>query len=165
MNTDSSNTRWSSAVTISLPSNSDFKLIEGIKLHPSEEKFRYGNCATIAICQAFDIHFHAFIAICRLMKIKTDEYDNDKIGLSFFECKRLINLLSDSCRCSTKYISNISKVSYIQMLSLLNKDTYLTMFDIHLSYAKNGEVYDSYFYDLPQDFKESKPTGWWKINI
>lgn len=142
-----------------------FEIMEGVRVYPSKDKFRFGNCATIAICQAFDIPFNAFVAICRAMKIKTDETNDDSKGLSFFECKRIIHLLSDSCKCTSKYIPNTGKVTYAQMLLLLNKGKYLVMFNIHLSFAQDGEIYDSYFRGFNENsFKKTKPTGWWKIN-
>ena len=140
------------------------RVINGVNVHPSKENFRFGNCATIAICQAFDISMNAFRAISKLMKVRYYEDDNDEDGLSFFECKKLINLLSDSCGCTSKYVHNTEKVTYPQMLLLLNKGKYLTMFDIHLSFAENGEVFDSYYYGWASGFKKAKPTGWWKIN-
>lgn len=136
------------------------RTIDSINVHVSREKFSFGNCASIAICQAFDVPYNAFKAICKATKIKS--YDD--MGLLFSECKKLINLLSSSCQCTSDYIPNKGKITYVQMLLLLNEGKYLVMFDEHLSFSENGEVYDSFFYYLPIDFKQAKPTGWWKIN-
>lgn len=128
-----------------------------IIIHPSKEQFIYGNCASVAICSAFGIEWRAFKTICALMKMDISE------GLSFFECKKLINRLSSSYDTKIEYIPNYAKVKYYQMLLLLNKGKYIVMFHNHLSYAENGEVFDGY-YQGSEKAKFYIPTGWWKID-
>lgn len=129
-----------------------------IVIHPSKENFCFGNCASTAIASAFKIEFKALKLICSLLKIDVDN------GMSFFECKKLINLIGENYGIYVTYTPNYGKVTYEQMLFLLNKGKYIAMFDEHLSYSENGEIYDSYFRPpWGNDIKKEKPTGWWKI--
>jgi hypothetical protein len=129
------------------------------KIHRSNIDFHFGNCASIAIAQAFSINEDTLNIVCKLLKIK-----NHKEGLSFFEIKKVINALSRQYK--PEYTPNYGNLTYGQMLIVLNKGSYLTMFNEHLSFAINGEVYDSYWFpSLSYDVEslQNIPTGWWKI--
>lgn len=130
-----------------------------IVAHPSKEQFYFGNCASIAICSAFDIPYKALKAITILLKLNIND------GLSFFECKKIINLLSEAYSKHVEYCPNYSNITFQQQLLVLNKETIITMFDGHLSYSENGEIYDSYMHeDNLAIYLKKCPTGWWKLN-
>jgi len=132
-----------------------------ITIHPTNSGFNYGECATKAISQAFNISETAFFVIADLMKLKARK------GLNFWECTKVINRIAKVLHFRVDYVSNTSRVEYGQMLTILNKGKYITMFDIHVSYACNGEVYDDYFYDDDEPTRlkslQQIPTGWWQI--
>lgn len=130
-----------------------------ILVHPSkaDERFIFGTCASHAICGAFGLPSIAFRTICKLMKI-----DYKEEGLTFFEIKRIINILTEN-RCI--YIPNISEVTYSQMLFLLPKRKYLVVFDEHLSFCDKGEIFDTFFCGGNiAKIDERIPTGWWRID-
>lgn len=141
-----------------------------VDIQPSKQNFYYGNCALIAIAQAFDMPVNALVAVCDALKMNKLGQDYKEEGLSFYQCKKIINHLAHSYRCTCTYIPNRSKVTYNQMLLLLNLGKYLTMWDIHLSYAEKGIIYDSYLHhfgsstDKDLDITRIVPTGWWKVN-
>lgn len=128
-----------------------------VKVNRTPEQFRYGNCAEIAICQAFDIPKNALKVILLLMKVDKKKQG----GLSFFEIKRLLNTLCEIYPGCSIYCPNRAKVTYYQLMLILTEGRYLVMFDEHLSYACNGEIWDSYFDN--EEIEKRKPTGWWKL--
>ncbi len=131
-------------------------------LNPCEEKFDFGCCATLAIASAFDLNKTAMRAICTALGFKV-WWD----GLDFNQIKKIINLLDH--RKEIKYIPNITAISYSQLCILFPENSFLVMFDEHLSYAKNGQIYDTHILDQGDFFRKDwlnnqKVTGWWKIN-
>lgn len=134
-----------------------------------EFDFKYGNCAKLAICQAFEIKDKAMSAICIALKMPWETYNTtttvlDECGMTFFEIKKLINHLCKAYGWENEYQKNYHKVNYVQLLSVHNKGKILSMFDIHLSFAEDGTAYDTYYYNYPLSKMEEKiPTGWWKL--
>lgn len=130
-----------------------------IVVHPSKEEFKFGNCAAIAICSAFNVPFSALKLITSLIKLDIRD------GLSFFECKKVINMLAKAnSLIDTEYVPNVGNITFKQQLLLFNKGKYITMFSRHISYSENGEIYDSYFAgDVIKEYEDAIPTGWWKI--
>jgi len=131
-----------------------------IIVHPSKEEFKYGNCAAVAICSAFSVPFTALKLINSLIKLDIRD------GLSFFECKKVINMLAKvNNMLETEYTPNHTNVTFKQMLTLFNRGKYITMFSRHISYSENGEIYDSYFQEgSMEEYENSIPTGWWRIS-
>src|SRR5688572_2124848 len=101
-----------------------------LKILSSKNTFRFGSCAAIAICSAFDCTEQTFRIVCHLLKIK------EEFGLSFFECKKVINALNLGRE--VKYVPNKAVVNYPQMAYLLNKGSYIVMFKEHLSFIEDG---------------------------
>ena len=125
-----------------------------VPLNPPKEDFRFGNCAAIAISQAFSIPFWVVNIISRSLKFNIHE------GLDYWQCKKLIDRISHQSSSSNEYVSNKTNVRYIQLAVLL-KGRYLVMFHNHLSYMENGQIYDRYFDE--EDILKITPTGWWEI--
>lgn len=123
------------------------------KILDSTKPFHFGSCSSIAITQAFAITEDILIVICKLLKIKKID-----AGLSFFEIKKVVNALSRQKK--SVYTPNYANLTFGQMLIVLNKGVYLVMFDEHLSYAKDGTIYDSF---ICHDDLDNIPQGWWKI--
>jgi len=123
---------------------------------PSLKEFEYGCCATDAICAAFNVPHDVFETICGLIKIKCNNQ-----GFSYNECRRIIGAFCKKTQ--YRYIPNTTKVTYCQMLSLVDRYRYLVMFDEHLSYIRGNTIFDSYFYEEKDYYKKTIPTGWWKI--
>ena len=134
-----------------------------IKISPAntETEFVYGQCVIKAVCQCFNLQEKVVVLVAGFMKLKPLN------GLNFYECKKLINKLGETFRFRVKWVSNRSKIEYGQMLTVLNEGRYIAMFDIHLSYSHNGEVFDDYFYDDNEEIRlknlQKIPTGWWEI--
>lgn len=123
--------------------------------------FKYGNCACIAISNAFDLNWTSIKTICKILKIDYNE------GLTFWECKKVINLLAENSYKIAIYRPNVAVLEYWQLIALMNKGKYLTVFNEHLSYMENGVLYDTYIsYQLPHEkteYLKRKFTGYWEI--
>jgi len=113
-----------------------------IKFYPTKQPFNYGQCATKAITQAFDLTENSFLVIARMLRLEPGN------GLDFWESSRVINTISRHLRIDTEYVPNSSKVEYGQLLVVLTDKRLITMFDEHLSYATGGKVFDDYFYKI-----------------
>lgn len=128
-----------------------------VRINPSKDEFKFGGCAPLAICGAFNIQMSIFRLICEFLKIR-----NYKRGLTFWECKKIINALLRANNIFTdQYTPNHARITYLQMAILLPKYKYIVLFDHHLSLLENGEIFDSFFMHektLPI------PTGWWRIS-
>lgn len=143
-----------------------------IHIEPSKNyKFDFGNCATIAISQGFGIPFFTLRCICESFKWK-----KWREGITFNQCRRLINFLSKQTGDKAEYISNKAGIKYYQFVTLFNKGKWIVMFDEHLSYCENGIIYDSWLDDMTKSiYTEGRtrlkviiykvpPVGWWKIS-
>ena len=131
-----------------------------INIHPSEDVFDYGCCATLAIGTAFNVGRNAMNGLCEALR-----YKGWRHGLTFVQVKRLITLLD--YRQEAKYYPNRSHVEYGQLITVCPDDKFLVMFDEHLSYAYKGEVIDGYLYGMEREDRQAWmqmiPTGWWKL--
>lgn len=147
------------SATVTHEKPKSMKKTKELIIHPSKTEFYFGNCASIAICSAFGIPYIALRTITFMLKLNINE------GLSFFECKEIINLIAKANGKNAEYVPNYTNVTFKQMLLLLNNGKYITMFGNHISYSENGEVYDTYIDNMGQKEREELvPTGWWKIN-
>lgn len=137
------------------------KCIINISPAKTETSFYFGGCTIKAFTQAFDIPEKTLVLIGSLMKMDI------KNGLTFWECCKILNKIAEFHHLNITYITNSSRVEYGQMLSLLNKGKYIALFDIHVSYCYNGEVFDDYFFDEDEEIRlanlQKVPTGWWEI--
>lgn len=134
-----------------------------VSINTSKIDFAYGNCAALAISSAFGLNWMAIKTICKLLKIDYKE------GMTFWECKRLINILAKSNHDRIKYHPNLAKLEYWQMITVFNRGKYIPVFDEHLSYLEEGQVYDTFLQEIllspdGKKFLKTKPIGWWKIN-
>ncbi len=113
------------------------------------------------ISKTINMSEDAIIVIGKIMKLDC------RRGLNFWECTKLINKIAKCLHLRVNYISNTSKVEYGQMLTILNKGRYIAMFNIHVSYSRNREVFDDFFYDEHEPTRlkslQQIPTGWWEI--
>ena len=127
-----------------------------IQINDSKEEFKFGCCATVAISAAFNMNAHSIAVVLRLLKFK-EWYD----GLTFFQIKRLINVLDPVGRWT--YVPNNAQVRYNQLIILFKDKSLIVMFSEHLSYVEKGQIYDSYLINAldREGWINAKPTGWW----
>lgn len=122
-------------------------------------EFDYGDCAQTAIMSAFQVSAQRFNEARIAVKIK-----KTKCGYTFGECMRIINLLAKRMSKKVVYHPNSTKISYGEVVHYYNTDILVVLFSEHLSYAFNGEVYDTWVYGGDEMTLAEKPTGWWIIN-
>lgn len=123
-----------------------------ILLRPSLDNFVFGNCAIIAIGQLFDSRQKWIELMARLCGIKEPED-----GLTFFECKKVINKIGELFgNQQYEYVTNSTGLTYKQIVWVYDRG--IVMFDEHLSFFKDKEVFDSYM--RPHEMY-NKPTGFW----
>lgn len=135
--------------------------LPNIQINPGKGEFRYGSCASIAICSAFNIQYIPFKVICGLLKIGPVNE-----GLAFHECRKVINLLGKYYKRPIIYIPNEVNLTYGQLLFVQNRSRFLVVFDEHLSYAEDGAIYDSFILESEGGAAQwllEIPTGWWRI--
>lgn len=126
--------------------------------------FKYGNCALIAIGDAFDIPEKPLKALCLAMGITPCSENDDEDGLTFQDCNKVIRHLSKVYNYEGRYIRNKDKITY-ETLALSTGSKLLVVFDYHLSFCENHIIFDSYFYShIPSKVLSKIPTGWWKLN-
>lgn len=140
-----------------------------IKISKARDKdFTYGNCALIAIANAFNTSPSAIHCLFLAIKCKHPEK-----GVSFRECQKVLYILSKSYYQYVNYFTNPNKITYRQFCSIFKKGKYLFNFDEHLSYMEDGIIYDSFIYinivskanlDKNLDYINLPPKGYWKIN-
>jgi len=118
--------------------------------------FVYGNCVSRALIKAFNINDKIFNAICYAAGIQKPNQ-----GLTYFECKRIINVLCKAYKQKATYYPNYGLVTYGQLAFVLPKSKYIVIFDEHISYLEDDQIFDGWF-DKEQIMKR-KPTGWWEI--
>jgi len=139
------------------------KLNLKVDFNMSRADFTYGNCAMLAICGAFNLSMDAIRIICSFYGINPDS------GISYFECKKLITKISKCSACYRRadYTPNKSGIKYGQLIGLFNQNSYLVMFDEHLSYVEKSVIYDTYLRNNDVEGRDrwlnQIPTGWWKI--
>lgn len=134
-----------------------------IEIRPNPKyEFSYGSCATIAIAAAFDMDIRSLNVILDLIGIK-----GYKEGLTYNQCVKVINKLALSLKKEITYIPNLD-ITFGQYIYFNREESHLIMFSEHLSYMKDGIVYDNYFTGYFNDqerleFLSRKPTGFWRI--
>jgi len=120
--------------------------------------FEHGSCAHIAIASAFDMNPKSIGIILDILKVR-----NHSDGLTFFQCKKLINVICKSLQQSAEYTPG-KGITLREYILLNQRGIHLIMFDEHLSYLKDGIIYDNYFdKDDLDELGASKPTGFWRI--
>jgi len=128
-----------------------------IKIERPKFNFYYGNCCSLALTQGFDISIDVLLLAFNLLKFK-----NPNEGLTFFECKKIIEeLVIWKYHRKIKYQTNEASITFAQMSVLMKTGKYIVIFDEHMSYLENGVIFDR-FYDRKEMY-QVKPTGWWKI--
>jgi hypothetical protein len=133
-----------------------------VTLKQSNENFRYGGCAVIAIGMCFNISPLSLKVIGDLLKINIQE------GLTYWEICKILSIIERNSWITIKYIPNKSRVTYEQLYCLFPNGKFLVMFNEHLSCMIDGEVIDDWFIQLIEEKKLKSlniiPTGWWKID-
>lgn len=129
------------------------------------DRFCFGNCATIAIAQAFEVSDRAITGGFLQMGASPRE------GVTTIECRRLMKQLCKPQGRRIYYFTNRTHISLKQWLKRHQKGTYLINQDNHLAYLENGVFKDDWFYsnwryshmDKEDVLKLGKFMGWWKI--
>ncbi len=127
-----------------------------IRLEESKSEFSFGNCAFIAIGSAFDIPNKSLVVICNILGINHIE------GMSFWECKKLINEIAKGYNKKVLYKPNYLNLTYQHLAILFEDVSIIAMFPKHLSLCEKGTIYDTYMNTI--EVREWKPTGYWTIN-
>lgn len=131
-----------------------------LKVKQASDDFDYGSCAMTAIQLGFGISYDHLKLICDLMSIKHPED-----GLTFFQCKKIINRIAKSGRTEAIYRPNVAEITYAQLVSVMAGERGIAMFPEHLSYFNDRVVVDSFIHDTNKlnilKYMARKPTGWW----
>lgn len=131
-------------------------------INRTEHQFQYGNCAYIAIAEAFDMTTRQVSALFRMI----DEHDEE--GVTFRACQKVLGALAKSHNCSLKYTANKGRFSYQELVEM---GAYKVLVNLsnHIGYVKEGEIYDDWLADgASEDVTrlmnyKGWVEGWWTI--
>lgn len=129
-----------------------------IKIQPCSGEYFYGNCAVVAIAQAFNRPVDHVETLFQLGKIK--KYYK---GVTTLECKKIINTLGVLTKTNTRYVSFKNRKNLLRLVSSRKRGRYIYCLDNHLCLSKNGTLIDSYLVYDEVLLKRAKVIGVWEI--
>lgn len=129
----------------------------------TEHQFQFGNCAYVAIAEAFGMTTRQVSSLFRLIK------QHDEGGVTFYACKRVINVLGVANDCSISYVANKGERSYKDIVALSRNSKMIVNLDSHLSYVKDEVIYDDFIDEISKSMRDwylsskRQLCGWWVI--
>lgn len=131
------------------------KIFNGVKIIEGSEGFSFGNCACKAISEAFNMSVGTCVFTCKLLDL---DYED---GLTFKECKFLIDEFASISYKNVYYKANKEKMSLIDFCKKNKQGTFILNTPGHLSLLRNGIIVDTLYFQNPWII--NKLLGFWEI--
>lgn len=120
---------------------------------PLIDRFKFGNCATIAIAQAFNTSEYTVEVLFRSINA------NPLLGVTHYEVRKVVHLLKEK-----KIPYNSTKRSLYSFTKKYNKGKYLLSLDNHLTYLEDGVLYDAFYSNFKAWLMKAHLLGYWKLS-